>query len=158
MKNKYLLPTLSNVNCFELKICCFVEYEQIVDGVEIFPQLKTLAIETEYNVYYPTRAEQGESNLDLETNLPRPFLLQLRTVDATWKKGDTSLFQLIEFVLKHASRLEKMVFRKRLDHTRYEMEVFHITGTADENAELNLIMDSLEYFCIVLLLFFPLFG
>lgn len=142
MKNKHLLPTLSNVNCLELKICCVVEYEEIVDGLEIFPQLRTLAIETEPNLYCPTRAEEAENNLDSETNIPKPFLLQLRTVDATWTKGDTSLFPLIEYVLKHASRLEKMVFRKRSYHKKYDMELFHISGSGDENAEILCRMQS----------------
>lgn len=66
------------------------------------------------------------------------FLLQLRTIEVSWIKGDSSFYPLMEALLKCASQLEKVICRKDLNQTTCDMELssFRIAGTADELTEI----------------------
>ncbi|KAL8469819.1 hypothetical protein ACS0TY_032615 [Phlomoides rotata] len=49
--------------------------------------------------------------MEFESNLFNSFLLQLKTVEITSQLSDISIFGFIEFLLKHAVRLEELVLR-----------------------------------------------
>ncbi|KAH6756217.1 hypothetical protein C2S53_004316 [Perilla frutescens var. hirtella] len=109
MEKKHLLSPLPNVKFLKLN-GILSEGEEIAGLLEIFPELKMLVIEDEDD----ERCEyHHRESLVFERNLPKSFLLQLRTVEVTWcwHEGDNSIFPFIQFLLKYASKLEKMVFR-----------------------------------------------
>lgn len=107
-----LLAPGPNVKILKLK-GCLEEYEQILGLLETFPNLTRLILEALLDLQ-PVRADDAESFSDLEYRTSS-FLSQLRTVKVSWLKGDTTFYPLMELVLKYASKLEKVVFHKRLD-------------------------------------------
>ncbi|XP_057773289.1 putative F-box protein At1g49610 [Salvia miltiorrhiza] len=104
LKRKCMHSSFPNVKSLELS-CCFNDYEQIVNHLEIFPQLERLVLEGVRRDDY-----KDKESLKFEANLPNSFLMQLRTIEVTWFNG-YSMFPLIEILLKYASKLERMVFR-----------------------------------------------
>ncbi|KAH6769743.1 hypothetical protein C2S52_014546 [Perilla frutescens var. hirtella] len=106
MENKHLLSPLPNVKFLKLN-GILSEGEEIAGLLELFPELKMLVIED------VDGESSGYQSLEFERNLPKSFLLQLRTIEATWlwDEGDRSILPFIQFLLKYASKLEKMVFR-----------------------------------------------
>ncbi|KAH6808737.1 hypothetical protein C2S51_026520 [Perilla frutescens var. frutescens] len=114
MKKKCWLSPLLSVKYLKLMInASFDEHRQIVGLLEIFPNLKTLVVQHQNVVIanYSYQIRRARESLEFETKLPISFPLQLRTIEVTWAEGGNSIFPLIEIVLKHASKLEKMVFR-----------------------------------------------
>ncbi|KAH6808738.1 hypothetical protein C2S51_026521 [Perilla frutescens var. frutescens] len=114
MKKKCCLSPLLNVKFLKLMInASFDEHRQIVGLLEFFPNLKTLVVQHQNVVIanYSYQVRRARESLEFETNLPISFPLQLRTIEVTWAEGGNSIFPFIENVLKHASKLEKMVFR-----------------------------------------------
>ncbi|XP_057771484.1 uncharacterized protein LOC130991342 isoform X5 [Salvia miltiorrhiza] len=102
-----------NVKSLQLKFH-FIKQRCFVGMIEIFPLLKKLVVKVRADDrgHYNRDAlnVDPESYLEIEANLPKSFVLQLRSVEVTWIEGDT-IFSLLEFLLKFASKLEKMVFR-----------------------------------------------
>ncbi|KAH6808733.1 hypothetical protein C2S51_026516 [Perilla frutescens var. frutescens] len=92
-----------------------VDYEVLVGGLVMFPELKMLVLQDEMVVHHLNYLESVKfdaySSLKFEEYLPTSFLRQLRTVEITWDKDDDSIFPFLEIVLKYARKLEKMVIR-----------------------------------------------
>lgn len=117
MKEKCAVSSFPNVKCLQIGYRVN-DHELLVECLlDVFPQLKTLILldREEFG------AHDGRESLDFdiknfhkfEANLPESFRLELRTVEVTWSMGD-NIFPFIKFVLKYASKLEKIVFRVRL--------------------------------------------
>lgn len=109
MKEKHKLSPFPNANYLEHRVSKSQVYEQIVGVLEIFPNLKNLVVETTCKSTPPLWKEGWPM---FERNFSDSFLLQLRTVHVSWTKDDDSIFPLIQILLKHASKLEKLVFRE----------------------------------------------
>lgn len=110
VKEKGKLPSLPNAKFLKL-INWTRECIQVLGAIEICPNLRDLVLETEYR---SAKIGDGGSWDKFERKkFPKPFLHQLRTVDVTWRKGDDSIFPLIQIFLKYAKNLEKMVFRMK---------------------------------------------
>lgn len=102
-----MLPPFPDV--VELKLeGCFEEYQQIAGLLAIFPELDRLSLKPDELI---KRKSQGREPVKSEARLPNSFLKELRTISITWDESEDSIFPLIEILLKHSSRLEKMVFR-----------------------------------------------
>ncbi|XP_057771487.1 F-box protein At5g03100-like [Salvia miltiorrhiza] len=92
--------------------------------VEISPLLKKLVIKlvlltdilgkSNFNDVYASQDTPWVSDTEiydeLKEKLPMSFVLQLRTVEVTLVEAD-NIFPFLEFLLKNASKLEKIVFR-----------------------------------------------
>ncbi|KAH6811489.1 hypothetical protein C2S51_025251 [Perilla frutescens var. frutescens] len=108
MKEKYLLSPLSSFKFLTINKSV-VEYEQIAGLLEIFPELKTIVLQPENHFYTRIRANHATSFEQVERNLPKSFLQQLRRVEVTWvDEDDKSIFPFVEILLKYASKLQKM--------------------------------------------------
>ncbi|XP_057771489.1 F-box/LRR-repeat protein At5g02910-like [Salvia miltiorrhiza] len=85
-----------------------------VGMIKIFPRSKKLFIEVVKRVefYDEQHSLLGGRFIyfELQNNLPKSFVLQLRTVEVTLVK-DNFIFLFLEFLLKNASKLEKIVVR-----------------------------------------------
>lgn len=106
MTAKSMPSPFPNARILELEFFSH-EYEQILGVLELFPKLRNLVLETTTKGPQP-ESEEGWLKFD-RSNFPNLFLMHLRTVDVTWTKGDDSIFPLIDFLLKYARNLEKMV-------------------------------------------------
>ncbi|XP_057771476.1 F-box/LRR-repeat protein At5g02910-like isoform X2 [Salvia miltiorrhiza] len=89
-------------------------YSKFVGMIKIFPLSKKLFIEVEervgfYDEQHSMRAARYIYYM-LKENLPMSFVLQLRTVEVTLVE-DNFLILFLEFLLKNASELEKIVLR-----------------------------------------------
>ncbi|KAL8514358.1 hypothetical protein ACS0TY_013464 [Phlomoides rotata] len=93
VQTKYLLPSLPSVR--------------------FFPNIKMLVIEDqlEDSEEFETKLYDASKYLEFETKLSKSFMLQLKTVDITSCLRNTSTFRFVEFLLKDASMLEKLVIR-----------------------------------------------
>lgn len=110
MKRVYLLQLYHFYNVTFLKLSgCFREHKKIASILKCFPLVERLVLEEQ------TQEQNGggDESLEFETNLPSLFLLQLRTVEVTWAKGNDSIFPSMQVLLKYASNLEKMVFKEK---------------------------------------------
>ncbi|KAL1552971.1 putative F-box protein [Salvia divinorum] len=106
MKMKCSRSAFPNVKYLELR-CGLHAYKKVVGVLEMFPRLNRLVIRD--------RKEDGHQDdpesVKFEASLPHEsFLLRLRTIDVTWSEGP-GVFPLIEALLKHASKLEEIVFQ-----------------------------------------------
>ncbi|KAL8458867.1 hypothetical protein ACS0TY_036391 [Phlomoides rotata] len=85
-----------------------IELDDMINLLGIFPSLKMLVIEDE-----TTSGSSPEFNikkfLEFEINVSNSFLRQLKTIHITSRFSDSSIFQVIALLLKHASMLEKLV-------------------------------------------------
>ncbi|XP_057771481.1 F-box/LRR-repeat protein At3g26922-like isoform X2 [Salvia miltiorrhiza] len=133
-----ILPSIKHVENVTLVSCCFkvlgamiercmnssspnvkslrqrFHCSKFVGMIEISPLLKKLFIEVGECVpsydYRDSLRTDSNVYLQLEKNLPMSFVLELRKVEVTLVEGDI-LFPFLEFLLKNASKLEKIVFR-----------------------------------------------
>ncbi|XP_057771462.1 putative F-box protein At1g49610 isoform X1 [Salvia miltiorrhiza] len=99
-----------NVKSLELRYC-FSDYKLLVGLLESFPQLKKLVIVCSGG--YGTHENRESLNFDAKSYLkfeayPPKSFLQLRTVVVTWDEDD-DVFPFLEYLLKYAINLEKMV-------------------------------------------------
>ncbi|XP_057788552.1 putative F-box protein At1g49610 [Salvia miltiorrhiza] len=115
MRSRCLNSSFPNVKSVQLGYR-FNDYEILVSLLEIFPQLKKLVLQPKQKDHYHDGRESlsfdDKSYLKFEAKLPKSFVLQLKTIEVTWVDGD-NVFPFLEFLLKYASKLEKMVFRVR---------------------------------------------
>lgn len=110
MKGKGKVPSLPNAKFLRLKNWS-QECIQVLGAIEICPNLRDLVLETTY--HSPGIKDRGSWVKFERKKFPKLFLHQVRTVDVTWRKGDDSVFPLIQILLKYAKNLEKMVFRMK---------------------------------------------
>lgn len=103
---RIILPPFPKVERLKLNTC-IEECKQIVQLLEIFPQLKTLVLQHKK----AKKHFHCKESFEFEANLPNSFLQELRIITITCAEVEDSIFPLIEILLKHASKLEKMVFR-----------------------------------------------
>lgn len=108
MKNVYMLSPFPNVKVLKLN-SSFGEYEEIVHLLEIFPELEILVLRQEKANKQFLRP--GQDSLKFESEILSSFVQQLRRIMITWGECENSIFPLIEILLKHTSKLEKMVVR-----------------------------------------------
>ncbi|KAH6756216.1 hypothetical protein C2S53_004315 [Perilla frutescens var. hirtella] len=138
MKRRYLPLLLPNVTCLE--VCgCFLELKQMVRLLEMLPKLKMLVLVTEEGARYPNLPE---IRLKCRKRFLKSFLRQLRSVEVRWTRGDTSFYALMELLLRQASQLQQVVFRKRMDLELEVTSYFYIRGTAGEKTEILNYMKS----------------
>ncbi|KAH6769739.1 hypothetical protein C2S52_014542 [Perilla frutescens var. hirtella] len=115
MENRdFFSQPFSNIKFLKLN-ASRVDYELLAGGLMMFPELKMLVLQDEIVVhhlnYFESVKFEANSSLKFEEYLPKSFLQQLRTVEITWDKDDSSIFPFIEIVLKYARKLEKMVIQ-----------------------------------------------
>lgn len=123
-KKNFSLP-LPNVLFLKLRIQS-IELVEMVHLLEIFPNLKMLVI-YEINIRNPSDISAA-NYLELETNLSKSFLLQLKIIDITSNFFDSSIYQCIEFFLKHASVLEKLVIRTHSPASHFYAHFLEVAG------------------------------
>lgn len=97
-----------NVKLLELKDCN-QEYEEIVDFLQMFPNLRSLVVESTYKGL----RKDFKRCVEFDRILSDSFLLRLIRVELTWTDGDESIFPLIEILLKYGRNLEKMILREK---------------------------------------------
>lgn len=97
-----------NVKLLELKDCN-QEYEEIIDFLQIFRNLRSLVVESTYKGL----RKDFKSCIEFDKILSDSFLLRLIRVELTWTDGDESIFPLIEILLKYGRNLEKMILREK---------------------------------------------
>ncbi|KAL8526360.1 hypothetical protein ACS0TY_015541 [Phlomoides rotata] len=78
-----------------------------MDLLVIFPNIKKLVIKT-ILVLKPLDFN-AVNCLEFESDIFNSFLLELKTVEISSSYYDCSIFGFIEFLLKHAVKLEKLV-------------------------------------------------
>ncbi|XP_057771451.1 F-box protein At5g03100-like [Salvia miltiorrhiza] len=129
-----LLPSTQHVENITLSPCCVQVLGAMIEGcmnssspnikllrfrfnckkvavtIEIFPLSKKLVIKVERCGYNDSIWAEHYTYHEFEENLPMSFVLQLRTVEYNLVEGDI-IFPCLEFLLKNASSLEKIVFR-----------------------------------------------
>lgn len=109
MKNRSVHTSFPNVKLLKIG-CCHEKYARLVGLLQIFLHLKRIVLQDEIEDFYQDDEEPLEFKVSSYLNLPKSFLLQLRTIDVTLdNKG--GIFPFIEILLKYASKLENMVFR-----------------------------------------------
>ncbi|XP_057771479.1 putative F-box protein At1g49610 isoform X2 [Salvia miltiorrhiza] len=114
MIKRCMTSSFPNVKSLHLGFC-FNDYKLLVGLLQSFPQLKKLVLE--YKVGNEIHEKQQSLNFDAKSSLkfeayPPESFLQLRTVEVTWDEDeDDDVFPFLEFLLKYASNLEKMVFK-----------------------------------------------
>lgn len=103
--------------------CGPIDTTDICGLLEIFPKLerliidwkldasKAMLLEHQLSQYYFGQPFKFDGE-DLASKV-KPLLMQLKTVEISWYFYEASIFQFIEFVLKHATMIEKIVIRKR---------------------------------------------
>ncbi|KAL8523714.1 hypothetical protein ACS0TY_013618 [Phlomoides rotata] len=101
LQTKYLLPSLPSVRFFP-NIKMLVIEDQLEDSEEF---------DSSKYVEFETKLYDASKYLEFETKLSKSFMLQLKTVDITSCLRNTSTFRFVEFLLKDASMLEKLVIR-----------------------------------------------
>ncbi|XP_057773712.1 F-box/LRR-repeat protein At3g26922-like [Salvia miltiorrhiza] len=124
------LPSIQHVENVTLLSCCLKVLIAMIEGcmnssspnvkslqfrfyytkdgvIEIFPLSKKLVV----NVGERTLCANPNMYLKFEENLPMSFVLQLRTVEVILVEEGDIIFPLLEFLLRNASKLEKIVFR-----------------------------------------------
>lgn len=112
MKNKDLLSPMANVKFLKLN-AYLRESAEIAGLLMIFPKVERLVLEDadECSFFY------SKEPLRFEVNLPESFLLQLKTVEVIWGWWWVGYcfppLPFIQFVLRHASKLEKIVIRSK---------------------------------------------
>lgn len=112
MKNKDLLSPMANVKFLKLN-AYLMESAEIAGLLMIFPKVERLILEDadECSFFY------SREPLRFEMNLPESFLLQLKTVEVIWGwwwvRYCLPPLPFIQFVLRHASKLEKIVIRSK---------------------------------------------
>ncbi|KAH6808724.1 hypothetical protein C2S51_026507 [Perilla frutescens var. frutescens] len=118
MKGESLFSPLSNVKLLRLSYDNLIKPNEIVGLLKIFPKLKMLDISVRRMVYsskHPgnklSKQDIGEP-LNSEVNTIKSLMMQLRIVEIGWVKYEKSILQFIEFFLKHATVLEKIVIQK----------------------------------------------
>ncbi|KAH6816617.1 hypothetical protein C2S51_021437 [Perilla frutescens var. frutescens] len=113
MKDKYSFSPLSNVKLLRCQRGGLTEPNEIVGVLEIFPKLKRLVID-EIRVPYPCCLWNQDIGQPLKsgTDVIKTFLMQLRTAEISWSNGP-SVLRFVEFFLKHATLVEKIVIQKR---------------------------------------------
>ncbi|KAL8510289.1 hypothetical protein ACS0TY_017192 [Phlomoides rotata] len=109
-RKKHLISPLPNVKFLELDVCR-IKLGDMMDLLGIFPNLKMLVIEQEAFTKPPDF--NTVNCMEFGTNLSRSFLRQLKVVEISARLPDFSIFEFIEFLLKHAIMLEKLVLRSR---------------------------------------------
>lgn len=103
MRSDGLLQPFSNVKFLSLNYDTCI-HESLLRLLEFFLNLKTLVIK-DYGGYC-------DSEVKFKPNPSNPFLAELKTVEVTWlSRGRSFIFPFIKILLKHASKLEKLVFR-----------------------------------------------
>ncbi|KAH6816622.1 hypothetical protein C2S51_021442 [Perilla frutescens var. frutescens] len=111
MKGKFSFSPLSDVDILRFN-CDLIEPKEIVGLLEIFPKLKMLAFN--WTIGSLPNQNIGETlTAEEDMILIKSLFMQLRTV----KIGcplvyEKSTFEFVEFFLKHATVLEKMVIQK----------------------------------------------
>lgn len=85
----------------------FEEYEEMVHLLEIFPELEMLVLKQEKAIN--KQVGNAKASLKFEAKLPDSFLQRLWSISIDWTEGEGSVFPLIQMLLKHANKLEKMV-------------------------------------------------
>ncbi|XP_057771461.1 F-box/FBD/LRR-repeat protein At5g56420-like [Salvia miltiorrhiza] len=109
----YTYSSYPNVKSLLLRF----HYFKFVSMIEISPPLKKLVIEVRERCMFSdlqnSLGVDREIYLELKKNIPMCFVLQLRTIEVTFFEGLEAdiVFPLLEFLLKNASKLEKIVFR-----------------------------------------------
>ncbi|XP_057772064.1 F-box protein At5g03100-like [Salvia miltiorrhiza] len=104
MKKKYMVLQFPNVEFlmqeWDMSVYCLLD---LLGLLEMFPQLKTFVF----------RLDKALHNLKpifrKATTFPRAFLFHLNTVEITWFAEDPSIFESIEYLLRKAPFLHKMV-------------------------------------------------
>ncbi|KAL8509599.1 hypothetical protein ACS0TY_016721 [Phlomoides rotata] len=99
---------LPNVKFLKLDIRR-IELGDMVELLGIFPNLKTLVIEHHASTRPPFL--NAKNNMEFKTNLSKSSLLQMKIIEITGHSFDLKFFGFIEFFLKHAIMLEKLVLR-----------------------------------------------
>ncbi|XP_057771450.1 F-box/LRR-repeat protein At3g26922-like [Salvia miltiorrhiza] len=105
-----------NVKLLRFRFYC----DEVAVTIVIFPLSQKLVIKVEERARYEDSIWADPFNYrEFEENLPMLFVLQLRTVEYNLVEGDI-IFPCLEFLLKNASRLEKIVFRVKgsMRHSR----------------------------------------
>ncbi|XP_057773708.1 uncharacterized protein LOC130993003 [Salvia miltiorrhiza] len=99
---------------------------KVVVTIEIFPLSKKLVIKVERRRYEDSIWAEPNIYREFEENLPMAFVLQLMTVEYILVEGDI-IFPCLEFLLKNASSLEKIVFRvkRSVQHSQSLESLFH---------------------------------
>ncbi|XP_057771466.1 putative F-box protein At1g49610 isoform X3 [Salvia miltiorrhiza] len=115
MIKRCMNSSFPNVKSLQLGFC--FNYKLLVGLLESFPQLKKLVLNCIVGFWMHENQESlnfdAKSSLKFEAYPPESFL-QLRTVEVIWDEDeDDEVFPFLEFLLKYASNLEKMVFRVR---------------------------------------------
>ncbi|KAL8532177.1 hypothetical protein ACS0TY_008687 [Phlomoides rotata] len=108
LKENFFSP-LPNVVFFKVE-AHLIELVEMVYLLGIFPNLKMLVIES-CSLRISSDDSNAQNYSELETNLSRTILLQLKIIEFTSNFCDSSIFQCIEFLLKHGCQLEKLVIR-----------------------------------------------
>ncbi|KAL8523369.1 hypothetical protein ACS0TY_013360 [Phlomoides rotata] len=102
---KYLHSALPSVKFLKLNLGH--EFGDVIDLLGIFPNLKVLLIKHQDYTRMPPDFN-AVNYMEVESNL---FLLELKTVEISSNFYDFSIFGFIEFLLKHAVKLERLVLR-----------------------------------------------
>ncbi|XP_057771452.1 uncharacterized protein LOC130991331 [Salvia miltiorrhiza] len=131
-----LLPSIQHVENITLLPCCVQVLRAMIEGcmnssspnvkllrfrsdcieiitIEIFPLSKKLVIKVEGRCRNEDLIFASCIYREFEENLPMSFVLQLGTIEFILEDilEDDIIFPCLEFLLKNASRLEKIVFR-----------------------------------------------
>ncbi|KAH6816618.1 hypothetical protein C2S51_021438 [Perilla frutescens var. frutescens] len=116
MKGKSSISPLLKVKLLRINGYGLTDPNKLVGLLEIFPKMKMLAIDWTHDVVkqdmrVPFKFD-GENYTKSEANILKSLLLQLRTIEITWYSYKASIFEFIEFLLKHGTMIEKMVIRE----------------------------------------------
>lgn len=106
-KKKHFLSPLQNCKFLKLDACS-IELSDMMVLLGIFPNVKMLVIG------YLDIPNPPKNYMEFEANLPKSFLLQLKTLEITASFIDSSKLWFFEFLLKWASMLEKLVIRVKI--------------------------------------------
>ncbi|XP_057771472.1 F-box/LRR-repeat protein At3g26922-like [Salvia miltiorrhiza] len=109
MTKRCMNSSFPNVKSLQLGFC--FNDKLLVGLLESFPQLKKLVLKCRVGIHENQESLNfdAKSSLKFEAYPPKSFL-QLRTVEVNWFEDD-NIFPFLEFLLKYASNLEKLVFR-----------------------------------------------
>ncbi|KAH6808726.1 hypothetical protein C2S51_026509 [Perilla frutescens var. frutescens] len=113
MKGKHSISPLLNVKLLKISGYGLTDPNKLVGLLEIFPKLKMLAIDWEEHDAMKQDIGgafkfDGEKYTESEATILKSFMLQVRTVEITWYSYEASIFEFIEFLLKHDTMIEKM--------------------------------------------------
>ncbi|KAL6528149.1 hypothetical protein OROHE_015099 [Orobanche hederae] len=150
MKKKYLLPSSYEVQFLRVN-ADYLAVDEIIFLLKIFPKLKILVIEAidhylhdiSYQAFRETLIAEEDYFLELEESTPKSFRLILRTIEITWPLFDSSIYVFIEFMLKHADGLEKIVIQPKYRNGSVAHEFFFL-GAAQKLMALQRSFPSVE--------------